>query len=318
MVKKISRLFLILFISGFVLALLPILGRTFEFNNTLFWELRVPRVLTCCLAGGGLSVAGLVFQAIFRNDLATPYTLGTASGASLGAVMAIFWGISGELLYWNAITLAAFLGGLIASFFIYVVAQYRKNFNPTTLLLIGVAIGMICSSAILFIQFVSHEMSSLRMIRWLMGGVNVVGMETPLSLAPVVLLSVFFLFFYSGEMNLLSVGEVFSKSRGIDPNGARKRLFILVSFLVAPIVAECGPIGFIGLITPHVVKRWMGSDHRFLILACFLVGGVFLGLCDLFSRILIEDSLIPVGVVTALLGGPFFLWVLLRQRFKAS
>ena len=316
MVKFLS----IIFFCLFLIILLPFCGRTLEFDNVIFWDLRIPRVLTCWLAGGGLALGGLVFQAIFRNDLATPYTLGVASGASLGAVLSLHFGLgsvgvaSWIYSYGSGTTLGAFLGGLLSIFCLYSIALLRKNFGPTLLLLAGVAMSMICSSLILFIQFIGHDMNSLRIIQWLVGSVNVVGMETPLRLAPFVLFGFLFLFFQSGQLNLLSVGEVFAQSRGVDPHKVRRRLFLIVSLLITPIVAECGPIGFVGLITPHLIKSWGVRDHRLLIWICFFVGGALLGLCDLISRILIENSLLPVGVVTALLGGPFFLWSLLRSR----
>ena len=312
--KTIFKFLIIIGSSVFILAVLPILGRSFEFGNAIFWDIRFPRMLTCWLVGGGLSVGGLVFQAMFRNDLATPYVLGIASGASLGASIAVFLGVAEKIFgYWNFMVLMAFLGGLCSSFLIYLMVQYRKNFKIENLLLVGIALSMICSSLVLFTQFLGHERSILQIAHWLAGGVNVVGMETPLTLAPSILLSLFVLFFQSGKLNVLSVGKIFSLSRGVNPDKTLKFLFLVVSFLIAPIVAECGPIGFVGLIVPHIVKRWLGRDHRFLIWASFMAGGAFLGLCDLLARTLIQHTLIPVGAVTALLGGLFFLWMLLRQ-----
>ena len=311
--KTILRFITIIGFSVFILAILPILGRDLEFGNAIFWNIRFPKMLTCWLVGGGLSVGGLVFQAMFRNDLATPYVLGVASGASLGASIAVFLGIAERIFgYWNFMVLMAFMGGLGSSFLIYFMVQYRKNFKIENLLLVGIALSMICSSLVLFIQFLGHEKSILQITHWLAGGVNVVGMETPLTLAPSVLLSLFVLFFQSGKLNVLSVGKIFSLSRGVDPDKTLKFLFIVVSFLIAPIVAECGPIGFVGLIVPHIVKRWLGRDHRFLIWASFMAGGAFLGLCDLLARTLNQHTLVPVGAVTALMGGFFFLWMLLK------
>ena len=312
--KTIPRFLVIIGVSVFILAILPVMGRSFEFGNTIFWNIRLPKMLTCWLVGGGLSVGGLVFQAMFRNDLATPYVLGVASGASLGASLAVFFGIAERIFgYWNLMVLMAFLGGLGSSFLIYLMVQYRKNFKIENLLLTGVALSIICSSLVLLIQFLGHERSVLQITHWLAGGVYVVGMETPLSLAPSILLSLFILFFQSGKLNVLSVGKIFSLSRGVDPDKTLKFLFVVVSFLIAPIVAECGPIGFVGLIVPHIVKCWLGRDHRFLIWASFMAGGAFLGLCDLLARTAIQHTLIPVGAVTALLGGLFFLWMLLKQ-----
>lgn len=313
MVKK---SFGIIFLSFLILIILPFLGRTFEFDNAIFWDLRVPRVLTCLLAGGGLAVGGLVFQAIFRNDLATPYTLGVASGASLGAALSIYFGLGSSFgwIYWNETTLGSFFGGLTSFFLLYSIAIYHKNFGRTLLLLSGVAMSMICSSLILFIQFISNEMDSLKIIQWLVGNVNIVGLETPLSLIPFVIFSLILIFFGSGELNLLRVGEIFAQSRGVCPKRVRKRLIFLVSLLITPIVAECGPIGFVGLIIPHMIKALGIQDHRFLIWICFFSGGAFLGICDLISRSLFENSLLPVGVVTALFGAPFFLWSLTRFR----
>ncbi len=312
--KIVSKFFILVVLSGLILAILPVLGRSFEFGNTIFWHIRFPRVLTCWLVGGGLSVGGLIYQAIFRNDLATPHILGITSGASLGTAITIFFGLTGHTFgYWDFKTLMAFLGGLGSSVLIYIMAEYWKNFRIENLLLTGVAISMICSSFVLLIQFLDHERTTSQIIYWLVGGVDVVGMETPLSLAPLVFLSLLILFFYSGELNLLSVGKIFSQSRGVDFEKKIKVILIVISFLIASIVAECGPIGFIGLIIPHIVKGILGRDHRFLIGACFMVGGAFLGCCDLVARTFFQYSVIPVGVITAFLGGLFFLWVLIKK-----
>lgn len=310
------RLSIIIVASLFTCVILPFFGRELigpsMLGNTgealIFWQLRVPRVLLSFFAGGGLALSGLLFQALFRNPLATPYTLGVASGASFGASLAIAFGFS-------FLSLWSFAGALLAISLVYTLARWQRNFDTGFILLSGVAVGLFFSSFVLLIQFLSRERDALRLMRWLMGGVNVVGMEWAYKVLPFLTIALFMAFFSIGRLNLLSVNDDFAASRGIDVEKSRKFLFLVASLLVAGVVSECGPIGFVGLIIPHISRILLGHDHRYLLPGSFCLGGVFLGLCDLLARSMIQETLLPLGVITALLGGPFFLYLLLsRQR----
>lgn len=278
-------------------------------NEMIFWSLRVPRVMTAFIAGGGLAIAGLIFQALFRNDLASPYILGISSAGSLGSNIAIFLGLSHFFM-----TSFNFIFALLSVFIISLVSKVKKVFHPSTILLTGVAIGMISSSAIMFIQVFSSERDLMQMTRWLMGSLNIVGYDSLMIISPFIIISLMIVYFYSGELNLLSVDDEFSLSRGVNIEKTRKILFVIGSIITAPIVAEIGPIGFVGLVIPHIVKKYFERDHRKLLIISFFVGGAFLCLCDLLSRVVLANGIMPIGVVTSLIGAPIFLSILIRGR----
>ena len=286
-----------------------------EIQHHILTQLRIPRVLFAFIAGSGLAICGMVFQAMFQNPLATPFTLGVASGASLGASLYLYLGFSFTLLGIDGTTFAAFTGALIAISFVYAISRFRSGFSPETLLLTGVAISFFFSSLILFIQYLSNVTDSFRILRWLMGGLTIVGYRDILQLLPFVTLSVAVILWLSRELNLLMAGDDIALSRGVAVQRMRYLLFFVTSLCVGAIVALCGPIGFIGMMVPHICRLLIGSDHRWLIPATILFGGGFLILCDTIARLIIAPAEIPVGVITTLLGGPFFLWLLIK--FKA-
>jgi iron complex transport system permease protein len=279
----------------------------------IFWQVRVPRVLLAYLAGTGLALAGMTFQSLFRNPLATPFTLGIASGASLGAAIAIRVGFTVLILGVSGVSIAAFAGAMFSVFLVFGLTRLRRGFSSGTLLLAGVAVGFFFSSVILFVQYMSSFSESYRIIRWLMGGLDVVGMDAPLSLLPFLLVGTGVVLFLTGELNLLATGEDLAASRGVDVKFTRQLLFLATSLLVGGVVALCGPIGFVGMMCPHICRLMVGPNHRVLALATALFGGLFLLVCDTFARTIIAPAEIPVGVITALLGGPFFIWLLLRS-----
>ncbi len=291
-----------------------ILGGGNSLNQSIFWNIRVPRVLTAFLVGGALSLGGLVFQAMFRNSLATPYTLGIASGSSLGAALYLQLGLSLSFGFLNGMSLFTFLGAMLCVLLVYGIAKARGKVEINVLLLSGVVIGMFFSSFILFVQFLANERSAMTIIRWLMGGFDVVGMETVYAIVPFVLIGLIFCFRLSSEMNLLTLGDDLATSRGVNVEKVRKLLFFFTSIMIAGVVAECGPIGFVGLIVPHIIKKLSSFNHYYLVPQSFLAGGIFLTLCDLLSRSLLVETLLPVGVLTSLLGGPFFLYILLSKK----
>jgi iron complex transport system permease protein len=282
-------------------------------DYVIFWNIRLPRVLLALLAGGALAAAGLAFQTLFRNPLAEPYTLGVASGAALGAVVAIELGAGASLPGLSAIGGASFAGASLVSILILGLAARRK-FSTATLLLAGIAMSLTCSALILFLQYRADFTQSFRMVRWMMGGLAVVGYREVLWLAPWVAGGLLMLLALRWDLNALLTGEEVAASRGVDLSRLRWLVLAAASAMVGALVAVVGPIGFVGLIVPHVLRRWWGHDHLLLLPACVLGGGAFLALADLVGRTVIAPTELPVGVVTALLGGPFFLWLLLTRR----
>jgi len=285
-----------------------------EVAATIFWSLRLPRVLLALLAGGTLAIAGLALQSLFRNPLAEPYTLGIASGAALGAVLSLQLESFGWTVSFSALAIASFIGAMLVSLAILGLAMSGYGRDVSTLLLAGIAISLSCSALILFVQYMADMTKTFRMVRWMMGGLAVVGYDEVLWLLPWALAGLGVLLLLRWDLNLLLTGEELAASRGVDLKRLRFGVLGTASAMVAAMVAVTGPIGFVGLIVPHILRRWIGQDHLFLIPACFLGGGAFLAFCDLGSRTIMAPAELPVGVLTALLGGPFFLWLLSRNR----
>ena len=281
----------------------------------IFWTLRLPRVLLAALAGAALAGGGTVFQAVFRNDLATPYTLGIASGASLGAVLAIHLGLDFVLCGVGALPLAAFTGAsLVVTAVFGLVRTSARRMDTSTLLLAGVTLSFLCAAIILLVQFLSDFTNTNRMIRWMMGGLDVVG-STPLAQAgPFVAIGTIWILWRSSILDHLLTGDQLAASRGISVQRERILLLLAASLMVAAVIAFTGPIGFVGLIVPHALRRIAGPRHAWLLPASLLAGAGFLPLCDAAARTIIAPAEIPAGVLTALIGAPFFLAVLLRRR----
>ncbi|HBL31739.1 MAG TPA: iron ABC transporter [Acidobacteria bacterium] len=277
----------------------------------IFWQIRLPRVLLALLAGAGLAVSGLGFQTLFRNELAEPYTLGVASGAALGAVLALRLEEATAWLGLPVVALGSFLGALSATALVVGLSLRRRDTTTSTLLLAGIAVSLSCSAIILFLQYLADSTQTFRMVRWMMGGLAVVGYREVLWVLPWVLGGAAVLFFLRWDLNLLLMGEELAASRGVDLGRLRLKVLLAASLMIGALVAVAGPIGFVGLMVPHVLRRQVGHDHLFLAPACLLGGGAFLVLCDLVARTLMAPAELPVGVLTALLGGPFFLWLLI-------
>lgn len=287
-------------------------GDTINYN--VFWRIRVPRVLTAFLAGSALAVSGMVFQAMFRNALATPFTLGVASGASLGAAISVTLGLTFSVVGVSSTTIMAFVGAVGAIGIVYGLTHLRRGYSTATMLLSGVAVSFFFSSLILFLQYSAELYNSFRMLRWVMGGLGLVGYDSLLSIFPFVVTGVLLLLYTTHELNLLVLGDDIAVSRGVDVVKTKRLLFFVTSLMVGSVVAVCGPIGFIGMMVPHMCRLMGGTDHRYLIPASLLFGGTFLTICDTFARTALAPAELPVGVVTAFLGGPFFIMLLVRGK----
>jgi len=279
----------------------------------IFWQIRVPRVLAACLGGAGLALGGAVFQAIFRNPLATPYTLGVASGASFGVAAVSSLGLSLVVVGLSTTTVAAFAGALLAVGVVWMLMRLRPNLSSTALLLAGVAMNFFFSSLILFLQYTASLGDSYRIIRWLMGGLGGVDLKTLSHMTPAVVLGALVVARHARGLDLLSTGTEIAASRGLAVNRTRTVLFLATSVMVGGVVATCGPIGFVGMMAPHICRLLVGSHHRSLLPASALFGGAFLVLCDTAARVILQPAELPVGVITAFLGAPFFMWLLVRK-----
>lgn len=289
-----------------------------DVDAIIFWQIRLPRVLLSLLAGAGLSLGGVVFQALFRNPLATPFTLGVASGASLGVTLAIVTGIHFSLLGLSGTSLAALSGAIISIVLVYGIARATGKTSPSTMLLGGVAISFFFSSLILLLQYLSDPGSSFRVLHWLMGDLSRASIDSVLQLTPFVISGIIIVSILHRELNLLSITDDIAASRGVNVQRTQMLLFFAVSLMVAGIITVCGPIGFVGIMAPHICRLLIGPNHRFLIPASILFGASFLTLCDTLARNISSTAEAPVGIVTAILGGPFFLWLLLSKNRLSS
>ncbi len=281
-------------------------------SDILFYA-RLPRVLLALVVGGALAVTGVIFQAIVRDALADPYVLGVAAGASLGAVLAICFGWR-EVGSVPALWLAASAGAAASLLVVIGISTQGRRMSSFTLLLAGVTINSICAAAILFLHNIVTFNQSFMVLRWLMGGIEPVEYSTIAILSVLVLAVVVFVFAKARELNLLAVGEDWAAARGVSAQRLMVIGFIAGSLLTGTVTALTGPIGFLGLIVPHALRLRWGADHRFLIPASFLVGAAFLAICDTVARTALAPTEIPVGVITAMLGGPFFIWLLRSKR----
>jgi len=280
----------------------------------ILWKIRIPRVLMAFLAGTGLAISGMAFQAVFRNPLATPFTLGVSSGASLGAAVAIHSRLVFSIAGIPAVTWLAFAGAVLAIVLVYGLTRSRRGFSSGTMLLAGVAVSFFFSSILLLLQYLSDFTQTFLMLRWVMGGLdNVVRFHEILDVLPLVVAGSLVILYLTHDLNLLATGEELATARGVEVQRAKIVLFFACSLMVGGVVAVCGPIGFVGLMVPHICRLLVGPDHRWLTPATWLFGGAFLILCDTLARTVRFPTELPVGILTALLGGPFFLWLLLRR-----
>ncbi len=318
-------LFILLPLAAMILMVMPWIGQHLpgwdvlfrpgadDLDAIIFWKIRVPRVLLAMFAGMGLSLGGVVFQAIFRNPLATPFTLGVAGGASLGVTLAIFLGLNLTVLGVSGVSVAALLGAMGSITIVYGIARATSNVSPNTMLLGGVAISFFFSSLILLLQYLGDMSDSFRIIHWLMGDLSRASAEAIFQILPFIVSGILITGFLYRELNLLSIHDDLAGSCGLHVEKMRIILFLAVSLMIAGIVTVCGPIGFVGIMAPHICRLIVGANHRNLIPAAILFGGVFLTLCDTLARTIATSAEVPVGIITAILGGPFFLWLLFKK-----
>jgi iron complex transport system permease protein len=281
----------------------------------IFFVARLPRTLAGALVGGSLAAAGVVFQGLLRNPLATPFTLGVSAGAALGAMLAITfnWTLAGLGL--PAVPVASFIGSLGAVAIVYSLARARHSgISTNTLLLAGVTMNAFFSALILFVQYFANFAETFRTLRWLMGDLDVSAYQPIVTALPLLAVSFAIFAWLARPLNLLSLGTDSAESRGLDVTRAQRAAFFSASLATGAAVSVGGPIGFVGIIVPHLVRLLVGADHRVVLPASVLFGAAFLVGCDVLARTLIAPVELPVGVITAILGGPFFLWLLIRGR----
>ena len=280
----------------------------------IFFVARLPRVLAGALVGAMLASAGVVFQGLLRNPLATPFTLGVSAGAALGAMLAITFGASLAWIGLPLAPLASFAGSGIAVAIVYFLAQARhRGLSTNVLLLAGVTMNAFFSALILFVQYFADFAETFRILRWLMGDLDISSYQPLLAALPLVIVSFAVFGWLARPLNLLSLGPDAAESRGLDVTRAQRAAFFSASLATGAAVSVGGPVGFIGIIVPHLVRLLVGADHRIVLPASALFGAAFLIACDVVARTVMSPLELPVGVITALIGGPFFFWLLVRR-----
>ena len=279
--------------------------------DTLVLQVRLPRVVLAALVGAALAGAGTIFQALFRNPLADPYILGISSGAGLGAVIALTLTAQATALRYGVVPLAAFAGALLTMVLVTRLASWRGRLDTASLLLAGVAVSYTLAALTSFVMVFAREQMAT-VVFWMMGGLSGASWPYVVMIAPMFAVGAVAALMFTRELNLMLLGDERAGHLGV--NVARFKLVSLAvaSLLTAAAVAVAGLIGFVGLMVPHMVRLTLGPDHRTLLPASLLGGAIVLVLADLIARTVLAPVEIPVGIVTALIGGPFFLWLLVK------
>lgn len=279
-------------------------------HSPIFWNLRLPRVLLCLLAGIALSVSGAAYQSVFRNPLTDPYILGVSSGASLGAAIAILLGL--QSIPWG-VGGTALATALLTVLLIYRIASIGNRMHTTTLLLTGVCLTFLISAVISFLM-VLHQDKMDAIIFWTMGSFASASWVDVWMLLPVTTVGVAVVLYHARDLNILLAGGETAQSLGVEVEKVKRRILFFTTLMVAFAVSCCGVIGFVGLVVPHCVRLVAGPDNRRVVPCSILLGASFLLVCDTLARTLFQPSELPVGSLTAILGAPLFIYLLYKNK----
>lgn len=303
-----------------ILSHLPGLSSWYSVSDTateaIVWDIRLPRVILALFIGSALAVAGAALQGLLRNPLAEPYTIGVASGASVGAAAVIIFVGSGTL---GALTLplAAFLGALLTGVLVYRLAVVNGHLAVETLILAGVVMSSFMSAILSFMLTLAGE-SLQQIVYWMMGSLGLRGSDDFIYTLPLILAGVILLCFFGRDLNILTFGDETAGQLGVSVERTKKLVLLLASFLTGLAVSMAGTIGFVGLIVPHLIRLVLGPDHRVLLPVSAIGGGIFLVWADLIARTIVAPVELPVGVVTAFLGAPFFMYLLRTRKSRGQ
>lgn len=294
-------------LSGIFEALSDSLCGWSDTEKVIILHIRLPRIILAGIVGASLSVAGVVFQALFRNPLADPYILGISSGSAVGAILAILLGAGLSFL---SIPAASFSGALVTIILVLSIARSRYGFHPNTLLLSGVIVGAFFSAVIMFLVSITQDERVHTILFWLMGDLSLSRYSEIIVIIPFVIIGFFIIYLYAHPLNLIATGEDTALQLGVEVERVKRLLLITASLITGVVVSVSGVIGFVGLIVPHMMRMIFGSDHRILLPASGLFGLSFLVIADTIARTIIAPVELPVGVVTAIFGAPFFIYLL--------
>ena len=276
--------------------------------DTIIWRIRLPRVFLASLVGAALSLGGLVFQALLRNPLAEPYILGISSGSGIGAIIGILMGLSP----FPGVSFAAFSGSMATLLLLLFMTSGKTLLRKNILLLSGVMVNAFCAAFIMFLISITQDDRLHNIIFWLMGDLSMADLPQVWVLTAVVMPCAVLIFCLSNTMNLFLMGKELAQTMGVNIRVITATLLVATSIMVSATVAACGPIGFVGLVIPHLLRLVVGPDHRVLVPACLLGGSAYVVLCDILARTLPEQGEMPAGVITAMIGAPLFI-ILLKK-----
>ncbi len=281
-------------------------------GSVIIWKIRLPRILMSMLTGSVLAVCGAALQGLFKNPLCDPHILGVSSGAGLGAAIAIVLGLSGSILGVGGITMMAFVMGILSIFLVAFLAKSGGKVSNISLLLSGIAVGVFMNAGILLVMRLDHEKAE-SIIFWTMGSLSFSNFKQLIYTAPLGFISMLGITLFSKELDMLSQGEVWAAEGGVNVSFSRNIIMLLAAVGTAAVVAGSGIIGFVGLMIPHAIRMIFGPKHIRLLPLSALLGAVFLLVMDTLARIVIAPLEMPVGILTAMVGAPFFIYILKRS-----
>lgn len=283
--------------------------------HDVVWLMRFPRTLLAGLVGVGLSLVGIIMQAIVKNPLADPYILGVSSGASLGATAGVLLGV-GALFGPNGVSVCAFIGAFVISILVQVVSNIGGRANSTKLLLAGMALSSVCSAFSSAIVYFASDLEGIKTISfWTMGSLAGANWEMIHLLGPIIIIGTAFFVTQSRTLNLMLLGDEVAVTLGTDLHRFRMVYLLISSLVVGVVVYASGMIGFVGLLIPHISRMFCGTDHKKLIPIACLVGAIFLVTSDLLSRVIIRNNELPIGILIAMIGSPFFVYMMVRRTY---
>ena len=306
-----------------VLSKIPVIGDLMDVTElkavyeVIIWKVRLPRILLASLVGGGLAAVGCTFQAIFRNSLADPHILGVSSGAALGATISILSGIFLNVLGIGITSIFAFIGAITAVLLVYKIGSITGRMITTNLLLTGTAISTMLSAMISLLMIYNREQLE-KVYLWTLGSFSSANWSKVVFLLLVSMVCMAGILVFCRELNVILTGDEMAESLGIDTLKVKKIVIVVAAVLVAACVSVSGTIGFVGLIIPHCMRLLVGSDHRFLLPISYFGGAIFMVICDTIARTIAAPTEIPVGVITAVFGAPYFIILLYRNTKKGK
>jgi iron complex transport system permease protein len=285
-------------------------------NQAIILQIRLPRILAGVVIGAGLAASGVLYQGVFKNPMADPFVLGVSTGASVGAGVGILFGSGLSLLGFPVTQLAAFIAAIVTVFVVYNISRVGSRVPEMSLLLSGIAITIFLSAVfqVMLVLAPSTQLHSL--VNWTIGGIANVGWSDIWKISPFVIIGVIISYFFSRDLNMISLGSDTAQHLGVNTERTKKILLTLGAMMTAAAVSISGSIGFVGLMIPHITRLIMGPDHRLLLPASVIVGAIFLVVCDALARILTGAAELPVGAITALAGGPFFILLLRKKKMS--